>query len=816
MNITFLSFKSLLILLLFCLPISSWNTTRSFSQEQSPGDEKSPPLPKGKEKSILNSVRTVDASGLPDQYGYTWDDTGLIDWKDATAGTVIFAPGTYVDDSVAEPIPLPAGIDPFQFYEHQYSQIYVGSNGLLGFNDSISHDGACLENLPVPLDYEHPQAFLAPFWDDLLLGGGYNTGAVYWDTGQDSHGEYFVVEWYEVSRVFSNDLLTFEVVLYQDGSFLFQFLNISGELNSATIGIEDGDGVDGIQYIYNGSGQPITSGKSIRFTPPGPGYRTKAFPLYQGGMNTAGRSSFDVYIRNTGDQGSDIYNLNATSSEPGWQIAFLNRKGFTYLMDTTSGDGLPDTGPVNAGETFTVTVELQKPLGAGVGSNNLVTLNISSDNDPGEELDVQMETIIPAPFALIFREGQRIYSDLYSTVNTYTVLQHQEFRGSSFAINSLPEANLISIWEHNELGTSYSNLYYTMVSNAGLLLFEQPQQLTDNNETDTDVRDFSPVVAAAPEGNIAVAWIRIRMGMDFNDPNTFLKVNQNIYLAILSPDGSQLVLPETKITVQTGWYQPGDDDIQQFENLTLSASADGNFHLAWVEKHILLDRTITDIAHAVFDADSGSVVRSPALFTSGNPYDDFDYFDPALTSFMNTSDQPRMLLFYFLQDNSDQGNPVSQLVFSALHADGSIDVNQTLLHTGNGYGSDAEQLSDGRVALAWTDFVTESERVAYLILNQDLTAAAPVDYLYNPDGRPSGIVSVTHDEAGSAIFTWMDSKWFQRIYYASVGAGGELIGPLAFRHSGLGGVSNLQTSYGLGNAYYVPWYRYFLPLTPRN
>jgi hypothetical protein len=175
-----------------------------------------------------------------------------------------------------------------------------------------------------------------------------------------------------------------------------------------------------------------------------------------------------------------------------------------------------------------------------------------------------------------------------------------------------------------------------------------------------------------------------------------------------------------------------------------------------------------------------------------------------------------MLLFYFLQDNSDQGNPVSQLVFSLLQTDGSIDVHQTLLHTGNGYGSDADQLSDGRVALAWTDFVTESERVAYLILNQDLSAAAQIDYLYNPDGRPSGIVSVTHDGAGSAIFTWMDSKWFQRIYYASVGGGGELIGPLAFRRSGLGGVSNLQTSYGLGNAYYVPWYRYFLPLTPRD
>lgn len=808
--------KPLAVVLLSSLFLSNWTTKQAFSQESGPPEDETPLLIKNGEKVKRNDVRSMIMVKPVDQFGYTWDDTVPIDWKDATSGTEVFSPGSYVDDAVAGPILLPASVTPFRFYEYQYAEIYIGSNGLLGFNDSVMHDGACLENLPIPLDYEHPQAILAPFWDDLLLGGGYNSGAVYWDSGSDAYGAYFVVEWHEVSRVFSSDLLTFEVVLYQDGTVLFQYLALNGELTSATIGIEDSDGVDGLQYLYNGSGQAVNSGTAIRYTPPGSGFRTKAFPHYQGGMNTAGQSSYDIFVRNTGDQGSDIFNLAATSSDPGWEIAFYDKKGFKYLFDTTVGDGLPDTGQVGAGETFTVTVELKKPDGAGVGADTLVTINIASNNDPTQELDVQVETLIPAPFALIYREGQRIFTDLFSNVNTYEILQHQEFRGSSFAISALPEANLVSVWEHNELGTAYTNLYYSLVTSAGLLLLTQPQQLTYNNETDRDVRDFAPVVATSANGNIAVAWVRIRMGLDFDDPDTFLKVNQNIFLTIINSDGSQIILPETQITDQSGWFQPGDLDIQQFENLSLAASDDGRFHLAWVEKHILEAGTVTDISHAVFSAADGSPIMSPALFTSGDPDDEFDFFDPAMISYLDEQNQPHIMLFYFLQDNTGQGNPVSQLVYAVLNTDGSPDIAQTVLHTGHGYGTDADQLSDGRIAVAWTDTVSESERVAYMILGDDLSSPAPAAYMLNPDGRPSGIVSITHDGTGNAIFTWMDSKWFQRIYYASLDPGGELKGPMAFRYSSKGGVTNLQTSFGLGNARYVPWYRYFLPLVPRK
>ena len=59
-------------------------------------------------------------------------------------------------------------------------------------------------------------------------------------------------------------------------------------------------------------------------------------------------------------------------------------------------------------------------------------------------------------------------------------------------------------------------------------------------------------------------------------------------------------------------------------------------------------------------------------------------------------------------------------------------------------------------------------------------------------------------------------KWFQRLYYALVDAGGVVSGPLRFRYSELGATSGLQTNDGFGNAPYDPWFRSVFPLIPRS
>jgi hypothetical protein len=496
-------------------------------------------------------------------------------------------------------------------------------------------------------------------------------------------------------------------------------------------------------------------------------------------------------------------------------VLFFDAGGVGALWDTNS-DGHPDTGVIDPGETFVVTVRLKKPYTADVGMGTSATSTVTSVNDPGEQQDVRMNTFIPAPFAQTFREGQMVYTELISEYNSYLALEHYEFRGSSFMLNRLPGATYLGLWEHNELASSVTNLYFTMVSSTGLSLYVDPQQLTDNQEPDMDVRDYNPTAAPAPNGNIGVTWVRARMGMDANDPNTFLKINRNVYFAILNPDGSSQILPPTNVTNETGWYYSWDEDVPKFEGANIAATGDGFFHLTWVAKHVTPVMTISDIAYAVYRASDGLSTRSPGLLTSGNPDDHLDYFEPALTNFQDANSQEKVMLFFFSQDSTDPEAPISEIVYFVRNTFGDPVTAQTEIHQGGGYGIDVAQLSDGNLAIVWTDTDTESDRVAFIVLEQDLTNPPLVAYLYNPDGRPGGNVSVTRDDDGHAILTWIDSKWFQRLYYALVDVNGGLNDPLVFRYSGLGARSGLQTNDGYGNAPYTPWFRYVLPYMPRD
>ena len=182
-----------------------------------PGDPPCPPerlLKDGtcetKINGPLNFADPVAPSltGGPDVYGYTWDATVAYDWKSADSWTELF-PITVltetigVDDDTAE-ADLPFV---FPFYEGAYDKVYISSNGVIGFDDSVSAKSHSIENLFMPFDYQFPQDFIAPFWDELAIGGGYdegyNDGSLRVGPGSDGNGNYFVVEWDQVARASS-------------------------------------------------------------------------------------------------------------------------------------------------------------------------------------------------------------------------------------------------------------------------------------------------------------------------------------------------------------------------------------------------------------------------------------------------------------------------------------------------------------------------------------------------------------------------------------------------------------------------------------
>ncbi|BAS27042.1 PKD domain-containing protein [Limnochorda pilosa] len=195
--------------------------------------------------------------GGPDGFGYVWQDSDepegpAFEWVDATAeGT----PLGLSDDGFAE-VDLPWT---FPFYGQEKSQVKIASNGYLTFGP----DGSDLSNDPVPTTTD-PNDLLAVWWDDLRPSSG---GEVYhW---YDAADDRFVVEWHQVPRYRENGSYTFEAILYPDGRIVYQYQEMvfAGSYEaSATVGIENAGGTDGLEVLFNAAGY-VHDGLAILFYP---------------------------------------------------------------------------------------------------------------------------------------------------------------------------------------------------------------------------------------------------------------------------------------------------------------------------------------------------------------------------------------------------------------------------------------------------------------------------------------------------------------------------------------------------------------------
>ncbi|HEB85008.1 MAG TPA: hypothetical protein ENI92_08425, partial [Bacteroidetes bacterium] len=193
------------------------------------------------------SVGTDEAGG-PDDAGYVFIDSNEPDgpafgWVTDDSGTWTEITALYGDDVYAGPFPI--GFD-FPFYGTDYSQFWLGSNGWISL---VSQTSSYLSNYAIP-NTANPNALIAPFWDDLNL----NTGApqVHYGNIGDS---VLVIQYEDVQRFGgpTGAVLSFQVLLHQDGTILLQYNDISANFNltSETIGIENADGTIGLQVSYN-------------------------------------------------------------------------------------------------------------------------------------------------------------------------------------------------------------------------------------------------------------------------------------------------------------------------------------------------------------------------------------------------------------------------------------------------------------------------------------------------------------------------------------------------------------------------------------
>ncbi|MFC1879837.1 hypothetical protein ACFLZW_07990, partial [Chloroflexota bacterium] len=657
---------------------------------------------------------------------------------------------------------------------------------------------------------------IAPFWDDLYIGGGVlNSGKVYTDSGTDGHGNYFVVEWYQVTRssgAEAGQLLTFEVLLYENGDILFQydFMDTDATLDSSTVGIEDGDGEDGLQYQYNWAA--VGSGDAILFTRPAASHRVKVFPRQLSAFNIGGETSFKLNVRNTGNLSADIYNLTPVASDPAWQVMLYDGSGKLLLGDSPGDpDAIVDSGSLAIGETISVTVKVQAPAGAAVADGVDITLTATSTNNGAKTGAATLSTVIPAPFIVTYREGSDIYAEAFWQGRNYPAVEHEHYTGSSFSLAKVGYPNYFGIWEKNR-GANYTDLVYNFVNSTGALLYAD-RFITSLALIDP-YNDTQPMVALAPNGNIGVTWVRTETR--FNPPAT----RKNIYFTLLDPQGN-LIFPHAYPTwdhilnlTEADWYDNSTLDKRQFDEPRIAAVGD-RFHVAWIEKHIIGGATTTDIVHAVYDTAAYGEVRSPQFFTSYISNDNIDYVSPTLAVYENPSAQDLVMLAYFRNDNSG-GAPVNDLIYALLTPDGETSAPgqpAATLYSANGLGLDIAQLSNDKVALAWTD--PDNNKVTYVILNHDLSGPPAPTALNNPDIRLGGVVSVTYDDQGRVVLTWMDAKWFGRLYYALVDHSGVLTPPIIYKYPVQASVNALETRVVQGNAFYTPWFRVDIPLVTK-
>jgi len=173
-----------------------------------------------------------DDAGGPDPFGYTYKDSDepggpTFDWIEISGTGQNLG---LTDDSHIFPLDLPFT---FNFYGVDYNQIAVGSNGSVYFvNQYLGLGNVCLPGDGGSGVWD----FIVGMWDDLNPSAG---GAVYYQALNYKGQDIAVVEWYQVPHFGTADDMTYEIILFPNGSILIQYLDPSNEAGSgATVGIQ--------------------------------------------------------------------------------------------------------------------------------------------------------------------------------------------------------------------------------------------------------------------------------------------------------------------------------------------------------------------------------------------------------------------------------------------------------------------------------------------------------------------------------------------------------------------------------------------------
>uniref|UniRef100_A0A7S0MMZ5 Tyrosine-protein kinase ephrin type A/B receptor-like domain-containing protein n=1 Tax=Cryptomonas curvata TaxID=233186 RepID=A0A7S0MMZ5_9CRYP len=152
-----------------------------------------------------------------------------IDGFRAGAASNVFS-STISETSLAVSLPFP-----FRFYGEEYWSVTVSMYGLLGMGESVLHSN----NGALPSSTLN-QSIVAVFWQSLTAPDG--NGFIQWSANDTITFQW--TDWSTDSGAGADGLVTFQITLMRNGSFLLSYVELEGLMTHgdlATVGFQGGD-----------------------------------------------------------------------------------------------------------------------------------------------------------------------------------------------------------------------------------------------------------------------------------------------------------------------------------------------------------------------------------------------------------------------------------------------------------------------------------------------------------------------------------------------------------------------------------------------
>lgn len=188
----------------------------------------------------FRGVTAANTNQTVNSFGYRWHSSDSANgipfqWQDISA----IGERLPLGDDNAIPVSLPFA---FPFYGKLFETATVSANGFLTFESDISNS-YWHQQLPDALS---PNGLIAGFWRDLNPA---RSGDVYVSHNIASNN--WVLQFEKVVDYTGSSEYTFQIVLFPDGEIRLMYLQMTGNLQTGSIGIEAPGGGDGLPIAFN-------------------------------------------------------------------------------------------------------------------------------------------------------------------------------------------------------------------------------------------------------------------------------------------------------------------------------------------------------------------------------------------------------------------------------------------------------------------------------------------------------------------------------------------------------------------------------------